>query len=307
MYDIRFAEPGDLGATMALLVRLQADNAHHIGYLGETVEELRAELGEFEPSWADCTVVAVDADDNITGMLSVEIDADLGRAWLHGPFVDVPVNHPAGSRIWDQTADAMFRRATELLTGISDLELYGHTAHRRLAAFAERHAFSAGKASAIHVLDNGDLRTLLLRDAKCPSEREMRVLPTDRFVHEAVAVLHERCFPRTYLSGKQLVESDPQKRTIVVAMDGRRVLGYAAGKAQPEEYYVDFVAVEPDVRGQGVGAALITELLWKLAADHGARPQAAASIHAGNESSQNMFARLGFRLHIELVAYRHPA
>jgi ribosomal protein S18 acetylase RimI-like enzyme len=252
-------------------------------------------------------VVAVDADDNITGMLSVEIDAELGRAWLHGPFVDVPVNHPAGSRIWDQTADAMFRRATELLTGITDLELYGHTAHRRLAAFAERHGFSAGKASAIHVLDNGELRSLLLRDAKCPSEREMRVLPTDPLVHQAVAVLHERCFPRTYLSGKQLVESKPSTRTVVVAMDGERVIGYAAGKAQPEEYYVDFVAVEPDVRGQGVGAALITELLWKLAADHGARPQAAASIYTGNESSQNMFARLGFRLHIELVAYRHTA
>src|SRR5687768_13660320 len=240
MYDIRFAEPGDLGATMALLVRLQADSAHHIGYLGETVEELRAELAEFEPSWADCTVVAVDADDNITGMLSVEIDPELGRAWLHGPFVDVPVNHPAGSRIWDQTADAMFRRATELLTGITDLELYGHTSHRRLAAFAERHGFAAGKASAIHILDNGELRTLLLRDAKCPTEREMRVLPTDRHVHEAVAVLHERCFPRSYFSGKQLVESKPETRTVVVAMDGERVIGYAAGKAQVEEYYVDF-------------------------------------------------------------------
>lgn len=306
MYDIRFAEPGDLSATLALLVRLQADTAHHIGYLGETIEALSEELAEFEPDWAACSVVASDESGRITGLLSVEIDSDARRAWLHGPFVDVPVNHPAGSRIWDQTADALFAEARRLLDDITDHELYGHTNHRRLAAFAERHGFTAGKASNIYILDNGALRTLLLRDANYSAGHEMRALPTDEAVHEAVAVLHERCFPHSYLSGRQLVDGS-KKRTVVVAMDGDRVLGYAAGKAQQEEYYVDFVAVEPDVRGGGIGAALITELLWKLAAEQGARPQAAASIIAGNESSARMFGRLGFRLALELVAYRHSA
>ncbi|WP_285751889.1 GNAT family N-acetyltransferase [Lentzea sp. NBRC 105346] len=306
MYDIRFAEPGDLSAALALLVRLQADTAHHIGYLGETVEALSEELAEFEPDWSSCSVVATDESGRLAGFLSVEIDSKLRRAWLHGPFVDVPLNHPAGSRIWDQTADALFVKAREILDDITDHELYGHTNHRRLAAFAQRHGFTAGKASSIYLLDNGALRTLLLRDANYSATHEMRVLPTDPAVHEAVAVLHERCFPHSYMSGRQLVDGT-KNRTVVVAMDGQRVLGYAGGKAQPEEYYVDFVAVEPDARGQGIGAQLVTELLWKLACDQGARPQAAASILAGNESSRRMFGRLGFRLHLELVAYRHAS
>jgi ribosomal protein S18 acetylase RimI-like enzyme len=311
MYDIRFAEQGDLGAVIALLARLQADPAHHIGYLGETPAELTAELAEFEPSWAASSVVAVDETGRLCGVLSVEVDAALRRAWLHGPFVDVPLNHPAGSRIWDQTSDALHAAAVALpqLRDVADRELYGHTEHRRLAAFAQRHGFTAGRASGVVVADGDALRSLLLREAGCPRTgpaREMRSLPTDPAVHEAVAVLHERCFPSTHLSGRQLVER-ARGHTVVVAMDGDDVLGYAAGTAQPEEYYVDFVAVEPALRGRGVGAALITELVWELAAARGARPQVAAAVLAGNDSSRRMFDRLGFQLHVELVAYRTRA
>lgn len=306
MYVTRFARQDDLDGVLALLVRLQADTAHHIGYLGETLGELTEELAEFEPDWPSCTVVATDDSGRLCGVLSVEVDTELNRVFLHGPFVDVPVNHPAGSRIWDQTSDALYAEAAPLLRGVDDREVYGHTRHRRLAAFAERHGFTAGRPSGIYVLGDDDLRGLLLRDAGCPRTgpaREMRVLPTDAAVHEAVAVLHERCFPKTYLSGRKLVD-DGGHHTVVVAMDGDRVLGYAAGKAEPGEYYIDFVAVEPDARGAGVGAALVTELVWKLAERHGARPQAAASILAGNASSRRMFERLGFELYLELVAYR---
>ncbi|MFC6088645.1 GNAT family N-acetyltransferase [Saccharothrix lopnurensis] len=306
MYDIRPATQADLDAVTALVLRLQIDDAHHIGYLGETLGEVAEELAEFEPDWPSCTVVAVDDSDRACGALSVEVDAELGRAFLHGPFVDVPVNHPAGSRIWDQTADALYAAAAPLLGGVTDRELLGHTGHRRLAAFAERHGFAAARPCGIHTLTGDDLRNLLLREVGCPRTgpaREMRVLPTDPAVHEAVAVLHERCFPKSHLSGRTLVDGS-RGHTVVVALDGDRVLGYASGKADPAEFYLDFVAVEPDVRGNGVGAALVTELVWKLAERSGARPQAAAAILAGNRSSRRLFDRLGFRLHVELVAYR---
>ncbi|GAA3866422.1 GNAT family N-acetyltransferase [Saccharothrix violaceirubra] len=304
MYATRFATPDDLAGLPDLLVRLQADPAHHIGYLGETLADV---AGPLTPDWPARTVVATDDSGRVCALLTVETSGT--RAFVHGPFVDVPVNHPAGSRIWDQTADALYALAEPLFDGIADREVFGHTRHRNLEQFAVRHGFASGRACGIHVLDGDALRDLMLREAGCPRTgpaREMRVLPTDRAVHEAVAVLHERCFPSSYLTGAKLVE-DSGERTVVVAMDGDVVLGYAAGKAEPGEYYIDFLAVEPGVRGQGVGAALATELVWKLAERHGARPQAAASILVGNTSSQRMFDRLGFRLHLELIAYRSTA
>ncbi|WP_199439121.1 GNAT family N-acetyltransferase [Umezawaea beigongshangensis] len=305
MYDIRCAEQADLGAVIALLARLQADPAHHIGYLGETPSELTADLAGFEPSWAASSVVAVDETGRLCGVLGVDVAPR--RARLHGPFVDVPLNHPAGSRIWDQTADALHAAAVGLprLRVVADRELCGRTEHRRLAAFARRHGFAADRASGVLVADGDALRSLLLREAGCPRTgpaRQMRSLPTDPAVHEAVAVLHERCFPGAHPSGRQLVER-ARGHTVVVAMDGDDVLGYAAGTARPQEHHVDFVAVEPALRGRGVGAALITELVWELAAARGARPRVVAAVLAGNDSRRT-FDRLGFELREELVAYR---
>ncbi|KAA2253623.1 GNAT family N-acetyltransferase [Solihabitans fulvus] len=303
MHHIRFAEQGDADAVLALLARLQADPAHHIGYHGVTVEELTEELAEFKPDWAANAVLATDESGRLAGVLSVDVNPDLGRAWLYGPYVDVPVNHPAGSRIWDQTADSLYAAAQRLpaMAGIADVELYGHVEHRRMAAFAKRHGFPAGKPSSIFVLDGANLRTLLVHETAAESGLETRTLPTDPAIHEAVAVLHERCFPNTYLTGRQLVEGD---HTVVVALRDNKVLGYAGGKVQQDEYFVDFVAVEPDNRGGGIGRLLVTELVWQLAARHGARQQAAAAIAGTNEASRRMFTKLGFHVHLELVSYR---
>jgi ribosomal protein S18 acetylase RimI-like enzyme len=290
-------------AALALLARAQADPAQHIGYHGVTEAELADEFAGFEPDWASNAVLAVDESGRLAGVFSAEVDRELRRAWLYGPYVDVPVNHPAGSRIWDQTADRLFYALLELplLAGIADLELFGHVQHRRLSAFAGRHGFAAGKPSRIMVLDGAGLRGLLLREAG-PGERDrgIRELPEDPAVRRAVAVLHDRCFPNTYLSGLRLAEND---RTVVVAQaDG--VQGYAVGRAQQDEYFVDFVGVEPAARGTGLGPALVTELVWALAARHGARPRVAASVARGNEPSERMFGKLDFHAHLDLISYR---
>jgi ribosomal protein S18 acetylase RimI-like enzyme len=118
--------------------------------------------------------------------------------------------------------------------------------------------------------------------------------------------LHERSFPNTYLSAGDLL-TGAQDRTVVVATDGCRLLGYAAGKAQPIDYYIDFVAVPTESRGQGIGGALVTALVQRLAERHGARQSACAVVVGGNAPSRRMLAKLGFRPYLELVSYRMPA
>jgi ribosomal protein S18 acetylase RimI-like enzyme len=312
MYQIRPAEVTDLDQVLTLLERLQSTPEHHIGYHGETRAELTEELAATH--WPAATLLAVDDADRVHGVLTAQIDTTLGRVWWHGPFVDVPADHPAADRIWDRTADALYDRGRELpdLRDIADSELFGDVAHRRLAQFAQRHGYGDGTYTSVVALDGVDLVRMIgsvpdTVDGGSSSGgveiEEFPAPPTDSVAAAALIRLHDECFPDTYLSAAQLLSGEGD-RVVVVAKAGGRVVGYAAGRMQQLEYYLDFVAVATDFRGRGIGGPLITLLVQRLADRHGERPKVIATVFGTNTSSQRMLGKLGFHTFLEMVGYR---
>jgi ribosomal protein S18 acetylase RimI-like enzyme len=225
--------------------------------------------------------------------------------------VDVPAQHPAADRIWHTTADALYANASALpaVHGVRDDEFYGHVEHCRLAEFARRHGFPDGTYSSVLMLDGVGLVRLIGAIPNRPDRTDIGALstrPVDTVLTAALIRLHERSFPTTYLSAAELVDGSPA-HTVVVATDGGRLLGYAVGSVQPGEYFVDYVAVAPEARGRGIGSALVTTLVQRLAESHGARGQVCAVVAGGNAASRRVLASLGFRPFLELVSYRRAA
>jgi GNAT superfamily N-acetyltransferase len=258
--------------------------------------------------------VATDRHGRLRGVLSVEADEDQGRAYLYGPFVDVPANHPAAGQLWQATADALLDLAAGLprMAGVTRLDLFGHRQNRLLADFAARHDVTAKDTTRLFTVDDAELRSLLVRAADDipPAEDRIAVLPADPSVRAAVRALHDRLFPNAPTSGRQLV-ADATEHTVVVLLGKDGVLGYAGGFPQAGEYYVDVVGVDPAYRSLGAGRLLVRRLLAELARRAGARNRAAAVIRVGNDASERMFVALGFALALELVSYsktgHHPA
>ncbi|HVK22090.1 MAG TPA: GNAT family N-acetyltransferase [Actinokineospora sp.] len=303
MYAIRPAQPDDLANIVQLVVRLQADPDHHIGYHGTTPAEVADELAGLRPDWAAGAVLAVADDGTPRGVISVDADAEVGRAWLFGPFVELPADHPAYRQCWHNVADELLEAAMAVprLSGITDLELFGHRRNRRLGDFAARHGFTQRGTSRVFTLTGSALRSVLV--AAVDDADTARPLDADPEVRAQVVELHERCFPNRTVTGGQLVAGS-RGHTVVVATGATGLLGYAAGYAQPDELYVDYIGVDPEMRGAGTGRALVRALLRELAVTQGPRPQAAAVISLGNDASERMFTALGFGLHLELVGYR---
>lgn len=303
MYTIRTPAPADLAAVVDLVVRLQAAPEQHIGYHGVTEAEVGDELAKLAPGWTQTMVLAHDSAGVLRGVLSADVDPELGRAWLYGPYLELPEDHPCAAAQWQTGANALFEQVCALpaLAGIADFELYGHRRHRLLADFAAVRGFAPGEVSRVFVLPGGPLRTLLVRDADS-TVPGVRLLPDHQAARDSVAALHERCFPNRTVSGRGLV--DPEGDRTVVVLDHGGIIGYAAGYPQVEEFYVDYVGVDPAHRSTGAGGALVRGLLRELAEQHGARGQAAAVIGLGNDASERMFTNLGFELHLELVGYR---
>jgi ribosomal protein S18 acetylase RimI-like enzyme len=250
--------------------------------------------------------VAFDRTERLRGVLSVEADDEQHRAYLYGPFVDVPANHPAAGQLWQATADALLDRAGRLprMAGVTRLELFGHRQNRLLADFAARHDVTAHSTTRLFTLSGAELRTLLVRavDAVPPAEDRICALPGDQETRDAVARLHDRCFPNAPTPGHRLVADDGE-HTVVVLLGDAGVLGYAGGYPQAEEYYVDVVGVDPAYRSLGAGRLLVRRLLAELARQAGARNRAAALIRLGNDASERLFTALGFTLTLELVSY----
>ncbi|MGH3879532.1 MAG: GNAT family N-acetyltransferase [Actinophytocola sp.] len=310
MYDVRPATPADLEEAIELIARLQADPAHLIAYHGDTADEVAEELAALRPDWASGAAVALDRHGRPRGVLSVEADPEQHRAYLYGPYVDVPANHPAAGQLWQATADALFDLAARLprMAGVTRLDLFGHRENRLLADFAARHDVTSHSTTRLFTATDAELRALLVRaaDEAPPAADRVSPLPADPAVRTAVARLHDRCFPNAPTSGGQLVAAGSEY-TVVVLRGGEDgaggLLGYAAGYAQAEEYYVDVVGVDPGYRSLGAGRLLVRRLLAELAAGAGARNRAAAIIRLGNDASERMFTALGFSLAMELVSY----
>jgi ribosomal protein S18 acetylase RimI-like enzyme len=303
MFRIRPAHGADHDQVVTLLCRLQAVPSHHVGFHGETKAELTEELATLD--FPANTVVAVDDADQVRGVLSIDVDHTLARAWWYGPFVDVPADHPAADRIWNRTADALFAAVLPTVRGVRDSELYGHVENCRLAYFAARHGFPAGEYSSLLVASGVDLVRMVgaVPDSDLPIT-ELPTPPSDSALTAAVIRLHDGCFPGTYLSAAGLLAGD---RTVVVAAGGTQLAGYAAGGVQPADYFVDFVAVAPEYRSRGIGRALVTTLVQRLADVHGARECACAVVAGGNAPSRRMLRELGFQPRLELVSYRMKA
>ncbi len=305
MFRIRPARNADHDQVVALLCRLQAMPSHHIGFHGETRAELADELATMH--FPAATLVAVDDADQIRGVLSVDVDPALGRAWWFGPFVDVPAEHPAADRIWTRTADALYAAAHALpiIRGVRDSELYGHVEHCRLAAFAQRHGFPPGEYGSLLVLDGVDLVRLVgaVPDSNAADIAELVTPPTDAALAAALIRLHDRSFPNTYLSAAALLSGERDRTVVTATVDGTLV-GYAVGGIQPADYFVDFVAVTSESRCRGIGSALVTTLVQRLADLHGAREAACAVVAGGNAPSRRLLHTLGFRPRLELVSYR---
>jgi hypothetical protein len=87
---------------VALIARLNSQPAHHIGYFGTQLTDIRTTLQAITPPLEEGFVLAYD-NQRLAGVLGVEYDTILGRAWLFGPLLD----HAAAAPVADELYTAV--------------------------------------------------------------------------------------------------------------------------------------------------------------------------------------------------------
>ncbi|MFX0113791.1 MAG: GNAT family N-acetyltransferase [Candidatus Hodarchaeota archaeon] len=287
--QIRKATPKQLHEIASFVSRLQTDNTHHICYFGTETSLIEQYLEEqFEPAWHQSFLLTYEKD-KLIGLLGVEYDATLGRAWLHGPMVD--------HKDWQTIADKLLETAQQEIIPpeVTDLELAGDVANTNLRTLAKRKSFTTGGSSY-------SLRFERKKLAKLPVIKGTILVPQ---YYEAFELLHDKLFPGTYYSGRQLIERlDDRKTAFIVAAHGV-LQGYIYAQIDigSNEGYIDFLGVEGFARRRGIGTKLIIAAVCWLFSFEDVN-EVSLTVNEQDKGAIELYTQIGFDLTRTLQGYR---
>jgi ribosomal protein S18 acetylase RimI-like enzyme len=291
------ADAAVLDAAVALITAEQAHPDREITYVGREADAIRAELAALHPPWTETLRVVGEAGGALLGCALCEWDAEIARSWLFGPWI-------AGDDLtWDRWARPLVEaQLAQLPPTIGSHELSGTVDNERLRRLAGELGWSSTEVNHPYVFGGG------FDEAPAPGVADglRGVGPEDLGL---IAPLHELEFPNSYHSARQLLEraAAGEQVVLVATTDDGRFAGYAAGRIQPDGTgYIDFVAVDPAVRGAGAGRRLVTGLVSRLLRD-APRPEVHLTVQESRTPARTLYAALGFRAEAGFVAYRSPA
>lgn len=272
--------PDRVAEAAALVASCQEDADTHVSYLSATAPAIQEELAGLEPDGLDGVLVAIDGRGRIVGLLGVEHDVEPPRAWWYGPCVAPGQDHPV-------VADALLTEARQRLPQhVTQQECAFDAASTTLASFAQRNGFQSEEGSAILVV-------ALPLSGPVPGVDDVQVVAPDPALVATARDLHDRLFLGTHSTGEHALRRDPD-RVVLVAHRAGLVVGYVAAERQADgNGYIDFVGVDPDQQGGGIGRTLVAAACIELAERHGC-PGVDLSVRESNLAARRLYAALGF-------------
>ncbi len=306
---IRHAEPDDLDAIASLAADAQRDPERACAYLGDDADAIAADVADVDGptggAWTSATWVTVDHSGGVVAWLLAETDPEMGRVWWWGPVLaDAHEAEPG------ETADRLLDAALAVLKGFDEHELALDGRSTLLAAFAERHGFTAETASVL--LATAPFDDALADAPVDPAPRSDIVVAIDDVHRAATAELHDAVFPGTHTPGASLVARDAERELLVIEPDGDpssdgaragAVAGYVATELQNDgSLYIDYLGVSPEWRGRGLGRLLVSEAVRRGA--HAGASHAHLTVRQDNTAARRLYASIGFAEVRILVPYR---
>jgi ribosomal protein S18 acetylase RimI-like enzyme len=287
-------ETGELDDVLDLIAAEQAHPSRGTTMLGDTREGIAAELGDVTPNWT-LTARVLRADGHIVGAVVGDWDAEVGRAWILGPWV------AGDDDAWRSWARPLVEAVLDQLPeDIHDWELAADVSHTRMAELGAELELPASEVNHVYSVDAATVETW--------PESSGEVRTATHADVETIRPLHDQEFPASYATADHLVPEPPDgKFHVAVAADGPQLLGYAAGRVQPDgEGYLDFIAVADVARGRGVGRDLMVAVCRPVIAS-ATTGKLHLTVQDHRAPARRLYESLGFQRSLSIVGYRHKS
>jgi len=276
---------------VSFVVRLNGDDAHHIGFFGEGEADVRSALAECLIPPAEGFQLAYDGD-RLVGIFGVDADPEIGRAWLFGPLIE--------HADWQSLADELYAASIKVIPeGISEQDLFCDVRNSNMAAFAERHGFPLRSENAVVTLERKDYKKLVT------PEIPFSIIDYSPEFFEQFESCHSLLFPTTYFTARQIVEKLNSTHRMFLGLEDKKMKGYHFCKVETDARsgYIDFIGVDESVRGRGLGAILLAAGIdWMLSFPE--TDKIRLTVNANNASALKLYKNFGFVTERVMCGYR---
>jgi len=276
---------------ISFVVRLNSDDAHHIGFFGEGEADVRSSLAECLIPPEEGFLLAYDGD-RLAGVFGVDADPEIGRAWLFGPLIELAD--------WQSVADELYAASKKNIPdGISEQDLFCDIQNLNVAAFAERHGFPLRSENAVVTLER--------KDYKKPSSStsSFSIVDYAPAFFDQFEQCHNLLFPTTYFTANQIVEKLNATRRLFLGIEDGKMKGYHFCKVEADARsgYIDFIGVDESMRGRGLGSILLANGIdWMLSFPE--PDKISLTVNADNSPALKLYKNFGFVTERVMRGYR---
>ncbi|MBP9502285.1 MAG: GNAT family N-acetyltransferase [Candidatus Promineofilum sp.] len=260
---------------------------HHIGYFGVTPEDIRHSVLMLDYRY-DRGFRLAQVGQELVGVMGVDFDRQIGRAWLYGPIV--------AAADWAGTADALYAAVRGAIpAGINEHEMFVDSHNLNCREYADRHNFTP----------KGEIAIFFITPDKLAALPEATATGWDGRYADQFPAVHDELFPNSNYTLQYILEEVGKGAVFLAEGDGDRLTGYFFGRADTEsgEGYVDLVGVRNGYRGTGLGRRLMLAGLFRLRHSPGLR-QVNLTVNADNDPALRLYDSLGFVKERDMMAFR---
>ena len=287
--SLRSFQRKDAGAVVALSRHALMHPEEHLGNpVWTTIEELEAELGDWDPPPEETLCVAEESGD-VVGFGGVELPHDFAHAELFGPLVDREhQGQRLGTRLLDASVEiARARKADSAIAAVGT-----HNAAARI--LLERAGFARkGTPQATYRLQPREHREA----PEPPDGVEVRQGRTEDLGD--VLALYTECFPEGRFSEKVWRASIEDGGVYLAEADGHPT---AVLNIDPHDRWIYHVGVTENERSRGVGGYLLSRALQDYWGRHPGETLG-LDVAADNVPAHRLYRRQGFAPWLVLQTY----
>lgn len=266
------------------IASLNMNKEFHIGYCGTDKEDILSDLHEDFIENEHVNVFVSRHDNAITGLIGFDVYDGIAEVW--GPF-------SREQQMENQLQ--LWHFATEGLTQIKEFLFFINVENIFQQQFMET----------IHAQKSSDeLYLTLPKDAFQQLEAIQSDLYSDTDFAQFEAI-HAHAFPNAYYSAKTIAEKlHNSQHQLIVLKEQQLVKGYAYFEMNDTLHstHLEFIAIAPEYRGQGLGKQLLKEALTLIFKNE-AITQVTLTVNNMNTEANSLYYKTGFQKQDALLSY----